>query len=369
MKELRLFDIADFVMDEDFIRWVYDRQPEDDRFWQQWLAQHPDKQLVVAEARRILESLHMPEEPVSDAVLQQETARLLQTIGPPAASGKERPRSRPLRAPKWAYAATAALLLAAALVIYRTNRQQPPAPAYSYASVTATRQLTEQVNTTAHSMTLVLPDSSRIELSPSSRIAYANGFDTAAARDVYLSGEAFFHVAQNPDRPFRVFANNIVTKVLGTSFAIRSFDSDTTIAVTVRTGKVSVYAQASNNNGGVAAGKPAAIILMPNQQLVYEKAAQTFQKVLLETPQLIAPDIREEQLIYDEKPLGAVFEELSKAYDIRIVYDSELLKDCTVTADLRNEPFYRKLDLICRAVGARYEIIEGQVVIETAGCK
>jgi len=51
------------------------------------------------------------------------------------------------------------------------------------------------------------------------------------------------------------------------------------------------------------------------------------------------------------------------------VYDVELLKKCTVTADLRNESFYRKLDLICKAIGADYEIIDGQIVIVTKGCK
>ncbi len=66
----------------------------------------------------------------------------------------------------------------------------------------------------------------------------------ATNRDVYLSGEAFFEVTKNPDRPFRVFANEIVTKVLGTSFTVRSFENDTTIQVIVRTGKVTVYSQA-----------------------------------------------------------------------------------------------------------------------------
>ena len=50
------------------------------------------------------------------------------------------------------------------------------------------------------------------------------------------------------------------------------------------------------------------------------------------------------------------------------MYDVDLLSKCTVTADLRNEPFFRKLDLICKAIGATYEVIDGQVVIITKGC-
>jgi len=50
------------------------------------------------------------------------------------------------------------------------------------------------------------------------------------------------------------------------------------------------------------------------------------------------------------------------------VYDNALLSKCTVTADLRNETFYKQLELICKAIGAEYEIIEGQVVIQSNGC-
>jgi type II secretory pathway component GspD/PulD (secretin) len=72
---------------------------------------------------------------------------------------------------------------------------------------------------------------------------------------------------------------------------------------------------------------------------------------------------------YEDAPLEDVFNELVTDYGINIVYDSDLVKKCTVTADLRNETFYRRLDLICRAVGARYQVIDGQVVIQANGCE
>jgi hypothetical protein len=74
-------------------------------------------------------------------------------------------------------------------------------------------------------------------------------------------------------------------------------------------------------------------------------------------------------MLYEEAPLEKVFSQLGNDYGINIVYDVELLRKCTVTADLRNEPFFRKLDLICKAIGADYEIIDGQIVIVTKGCK
>jgi type II secretory pathway component GspD/PulD (secretin) len=102
--------------------------------------------------------------------------------------------------------------------------------------------------------------------------------------------------------------------------------------------------------------------------LVYERSGATFQKVLLSNPALVVPPV-ERSLVYDEAPIERIFSDLSKVYGISIVFDSEVLKKCTVSADLTNEPFYRKLDLICTAIDAHYEVIDGQVVIESSGCK
>src|SRR5690606_6265177 len=306
-------------------------------------------------------------EPVPAEVVALEVDRLLQTIR----DQQPAPALRPVRtrSSRW-YAAAAVLLLAIAGAGYFFLTRQAPVRQVSYAELTAHRQLVENVNTSGSPIQLTLPDGSSISLAPDSRIAYAAGFDSARTRDVYLSGQAFFDVARIPNRPFRVFANDIVTKVLGTSFCIRSFENDTTIQVTVRTGKVSVYTNTSGHAGveNDAPGNPGEVILAPNQRLVYEKAAQKFQKVLLENPLMIAPAEADRNMVYEEASLKKVFDAIASAYDISIVYDEDLLQHCTVTADLRNEPFYRKLDLVCRAVGATYEVIEGQVVIQASAC-
>lgn len=368
MKDFRLFDITDFVLDEDFIRWVHEKNEEDEIFWNNWLRQHPGKHLVIAEARRILESLKTAESPVPDHVVTYEVDRLLQTIRDQHEPTRLTARSRRI----WWYAAAAVIiiLVTVAGVKYISFTAKTGMPKVSYASLTADRRLIENVNTSNTPVHVALPDGSSIELAPQSRISYANNFDSTGTRDVYLSGEAFFSVAKAPNRPFRVFANDIVTKVLGTSFSVRSFEADTTIQVIVRTGKVSVssYNEIAGHLAADAAGNPNEVILAPNQRLVYEKAAQKFQRVLLENPVMTLSAEADRNMVYDEAPLDIVFSAIAKAYDITIVYDTELLQHCTVTADLRHEPFYRKLDLVCRAIGANYEVIDGQVVIQAGGC-
>ena len=90
---------------------------------------------------------------------------------------------------------------------------------------------------------------------------------------------------------------------------------------------------------------------------------------LLENPVMIAPVSVNKSMTYDEAPSDKMFNDLEKDYGVSIVYDNELLKSCTVNAVWTDETFYEKLDLICRAIGARYEVIDAQVVIISNGCK
>ncbi len=157
---------------------------------------------------------------------------------------------------------------------------------------------------------------------------------------------------------------------MGTSFIVRSFEGDSVIQIKVKTGKVNVYSQSVDKvKRANASGQYGGIILTPNQEVVYKRQSQHFEKSLLDNPEMITVNkVIEKEMLYEEANLEKVFTQLSKIYGINIVYDNELLKKCTVTADLRNESFYNKLDLICKAIGAQYEIVDGQVIIQTNGC-
>lgn len=351
MRDYQSYTLTDLMLDEDFIRWVQEQRPADQAFWEEWLRTYPEKKSLVLEARRILESVDIREKYIPKEEVQQETARLLKVIGAVPAQDFTPSITRPFLRRLWPAAAVIIIGVSTWLFFIKNIPKTTETPAY--AEQVSSRHLIERINHGDKPDTAHLSDGSWIRIAPNSRIAYSTGFDTAAIREVYLSGEAFFQVAKSPHHPFHVITGNVTTVVLGTSFCIRSFEKDTTIQVTVRSGKVSV----------------SGIILTPNQRLIYKKAAQSYQRQLLDHPVMVAPEITDESMTYEETPVEQVFGQLSKAYDISIVYDSELLHKCTVTADLKGETFYHKLDLICRAIGAEYEVIDGQVIIQSGGCK
>ncbi|MES1249342.1 MAG: FecR family protein, partial [Chitinophaga rupis] len=297
-----MFSLMDFIQDANFIRWVREKDPADNKDWEEWLAQHPDKRSLVAEARRVLESIEIPQKPISPKVIQLETQKLLETIGVglSALETDDRPASSVGGAfygktRKWWLAAAILAPLAMGIFYFQKSWDSHPQK-FAYSAVVSSRHLIERVNTSEKTDTLQFPDGSEVRLAPNSRISYPAGFDTAAVREVYLSGQAFFQVVKNPRHPFRVITGEVVTKVLGTSFCVRSFEKDTTIQVVVRTGKVSVYSQAIpgepvnlSSGHSVPTESRGEIILTCNQRLVYKKTAQKFQKLLLESPTLITP--------------------------------------------------------------------------------
>ena len=290
MKDYRLFNIYDFLTDDDFIRWAQEAKEEDNEFWNNWLAQYPDKHLTIVEAKRILQTLTPQKAAVDDLAKEMEIKKLLATIAAQPADQSEVPVLPISHRKKWWYAAAVLFIALAGSISYFVLTRNTTAGKFDYTCVTPSKQLIENVNTSGKPVKLVLPDKSVVELGAGSRIAYANNFDSSQTRDVYLLGEATFTVIKNPAHPFRVFANEIVTKVLGTSFTVRSFKKDSIIQVTVRTGKVSVYSQENTSNAET--GSPnqlGGIILTPNQELVYKSQIGNSKKACCKTRLLSLP--------------------------------------------------------------------------------
>ncbi|RZJ51591.1 MAG: FecR family protein [Flavobacterium sp.] len=74
-------------------------------------------------------------------------------------------------------------------------------------------------NTTSTIKMVILPDSSKVELNPNSKIVYANNFEVN--RKIEIEGEAYFKVKKDKKHPFQVFCNETTTTVLGTSFTVK----------------------------------------------------------------------------------------------------------------------------------------------------
>jgi len=93
-----------------------------------------------------------------------------------------------------------------------------------------------------------LPDGSHIKLDAGSELRFPAEFTDS--REVFLTGEAYFEVTHDAQRPFQVHANHAMIRVLGTKFNIRAWQENPVVAVTVSEGSVALnnsYRQDENS--------------------------------------------------------------------------------------------------------------------------
>ncbi|QKZ12791.1 FecR family protein [Spirosoma sp. KUDC1026] len=225
--------------------------------------------------------------------------------------------------------------------------------------------LSVRMNNTTRPMLIRLDDGSQVSLEPGSFLRFPDHFPKTK-REVFLTGEAFFSVNRQPERPFLVVTDRLVTRVLGTSFRVKAFGGKANVSVTVRTGKVSVFSRPSANASDKEFTN--AVVLTPNQRAVFYPSDARLVKTLAENPVLLTSDNKRPDFNFVDTPLPVVFDSLEKAYGVDFVYDTDALAHCTLTARLTSESLYEKLTLISEVTHARHEIIDGQVVIDSRGC-
>jgi transmembrane sensor len=224
-------------------------------------------------------------------------------------------------------------------------------------------QYTLLTNAGASVRKVTLADGSEVSLKPNSEIRMAKSFD-GNSREVYLIGEAFFKVKRDVSRPFLVYTNEVVTRVLGTSFNIKAYQNEKEITVAVKTGKVSVYAQGKEKEKASIHE----VILTPNQKIVYNRDNEKVTKQLVEEPEVIVPDAPSMKMVYDGVPVAQIFEALKKNYGVEIAYDDEVLAGCVLTTSMTDEGLYERIEVICKAINAEYTISEAVIQIKSRGC-
>jgi ferric-dicitrate binding protein FerR (iron transport regulator) len=221
------------------------------------------------------------------------------------------------------------------------------------------------VNTGNTAQIAVLPDGSKVTLAPESELRFSKSFDESQ-REVYLEGEAFFNVLRDTARPFLVYTNQVVTKVLGTSFVVKALKEESDITVAVRTGKVSVYTDPDHNVKMADGSKE--IILTPNQQVVYNKEENTIARMIVDSPQKIIPEEEVKRMRFEDVPVSEILAAIEKVYGVDIIYDEEVFASCILTTSISDGDLYNRLEAICQAIDATFHTEENTIVVTGSGC-
>jgi hypothetical protein len=149
---------------------------------------------------------------------------------------------------------------------------------------------------------LTLSDGTQVWLNAASSITYPTRF-TGAQRMVAVSGEAYFEVAENKEKPFIVSINdNNKVEVLGTHFNINAYEDEASVKTTLLEGKVKV------SRGDDA------VVLQPGQQ-----SSGTRINNAVDIDQIMA--WKNGIFSFEGKTLQEVLRELARWYNLTVVYE------------------------------------------------
>lgn len=203
---------------------------------------------------------------------------------------------------------------------------------------------------------IMLSDGSVVWLNADSQLKYRKGF-SAGQRFLELTGEAYFEVAKDANRPFIVKSGNVYTKALGTSFNIRSYREEPVIDVSLLTGKVSVTAKSENDEQ--------TFFLNPDEQLKISRDLGDVSKTSLNNSEMAA--WKDNVMIFKSAPFNHVIRTLERWYGIRIDTSEYSSRSWDYFGEFSNQSLEQVLTRIGYVQGFDFTINNDQVKIYEKG--
>lgn len=160
---------------------------------------------------------------------------------------------------------------------------------------------------------ITLPDGNTVALNVASRLDVPTDYGTGD-HTVHLTGEALFTVTHHAGSPFTVVAGAMTAHVLGTSFTVRHYATDTSALVAVRDGKVGVGVAAVTAGRAAEVGRHGVMRLSLADPAEFSFATGT--------------------LVLHRRRLSDAIPELDRWYNADIRVNSEALKDQVVNGTL-----------------------------------
>ncbi|WP_421871531.1 FecR family protein [Marinoscillum sp.] len=308
--DYRHYQLEDFLKDEFFVNWVLHPDQETDHFWKKWISTNPDRVPVVEQAQQIVQSISYKNQ---YQLTEEEYTGVFEQVL--KANNRRNNKAFVWRQTHtFRLAAVIALLLAVTAILYLNQPEE-------------TLSVPEMVMIKAapgQKRNIQLADGTKVMLNSGSSLVYPKEF-VDSIRQVTLYGEAFFDVKRNPQQPFLIESGQLTTRVLGTSFNVRSYTEERQIYVAVVTGKVQIESTAGRKE-----------VLLPEDMGVFNKDDGTLNQTEFDPELLIG--WTEGLLAFENQTLPEIFKSLEKWYGVKIEVDESLNLEGQYSGRYQNKP-------------------------------
>ncbi|MDR2920013.1 MAG: FecR domain-containing protein [Tannerella sp.] len=157
---------------------------------------------------------------------------------------------------------------------------------------------------------IVLPDNSKVIINSGSTLFYPAELK-GKNREIYLSGEAKFMVAQDKKKPFIVKTNDMNVEALGTVFNISSYSDNSHTTATLAKGKIKVDIKSTNES----------FILDPHEQVLFDKKTGQSLQQQVRLDYVLAWE--KGQMVFQRASLYEIVKEIERRYDVTIYLNSK----------------------------------------------
>jgi transmembrane sensor len=190
-----------------------------------------------------------------------------------------------------------------------------------------------------------LADGSKVHLNCGSRLKYPQTF-TGNTREVVLTGEGYFDVVHEPEKPFIVKTSGFKIKALGTAFNVMAYPENNMLGTTLVNGKVVLEQSGGGDNIKTIC------TMVPGQHVNINLKTGTVSSSMGNVKKHIA--WKDGELVFDETTILEAAERLSRMFNVTIEVADDI-KDYTYTVTFVDEPLFQILDLMTIATPVRYD--------------
>ena len=194
---------------------------------------------------------------------------------------------------------------------------------------------------------VVLADGTKVWLNSASRLIYPQSF-MGKERRVVLSGEAFFDVAHDAERPFIVETSRMNVKVLGTRFNVNDYDDNEEVSTTLVNGSVEIVS-----------GDQQVFRLVPGEQ-AYGKENELEKR---EVNVRLYTSWIDGKFLFNNTELEEIAKQISRWYDVEIFFSSENVKKVRFTGAIVK---FKPLDDLVRMIESTSQVrfsVKGKTIV------
>ena len=356
-------DITDLLSDESFINYCRNSSPEDIAYWENYIQENPSQRELIELARgRFLLLFNVFAEADREEQVNRLKSRLNQIQEAPVVKMDERVEIKsPGKYRLWlTISGAAAVIIVISLFAIR------------YSGRVKNNTLKTFETTYGERKNIQLPDGSVVNLNAGSKIQIDESFDVST-RNVYLTGEAFFDVKHNTQKPFIVHTSEMDVKALGTAFDVKAYQEEKLTETSLIRGSVEVTLKKDNNM---------VLLLRPNQKITWkggtvkrgDNNSPTVQTKVLKTDVRVPEPIRvtdhgdikeiawkENKLVFEDDSLADIAVLLERWYGVRIEFDDDSIRSYRFTGVFEKEDLQALLDFLKESKSFNYRINNGQI--------